>query len=135
MLVNRCVIINDDGKVLLIKRSSSDRYAPGLWEFPGGKLEEGQDVSAALEREVLEETGLVVAPITRIAYVESQIIFDGPYKGLPYVIIIGTGKLIGGEVKLSEEHESYKWVTTKEGLELPLKDEIRKALSLISRLS
>lgn len=134
VLVNRCAVFKKNGKLLLIKRSSSDRYAAGFWEFPGGKLDEGQNVSQALEREVFEETGLVVVPITRIAYIESQIMIQGPYKGLPYIVIIGTGKLIGGKIKLSKEHTSYKWVTKNEALKLPLKDEIRKALKLISKI-
>ena len=133
VLVNRCIILNEKGKLLLIKRSMEDEHAPGMWEFPGGKLDEGQDLSSALEREVLEETGLLVSPKTRIAFVESQIIPKGKYKGLPYVVLVGIGKKIGGKLKLSFEHTDYKWVSVKEAYEMEIKDEIRKALIVLSR--
>ena len=133
VLVNRCVILNKEKKILLIKRSLKGYYAPGLWEFPGGKLDEGQDLSSALEREVIEETGLLVLPTNRIAYTESSIIPKGKYKGLPYVVIIGTGRLVGGELKLSNEHTDYKWVTIKEAYDMPIKDDIRKSLIVLEK--
>lgn len=133
VLVNRCIILNGKGKFLLIKRSPNDYYASGLWEFPGGKLDEGQDLTNALEREVIEETNLLVLPTTRIAYTESSVIPKGKYKGLPYVVIIGIGKMIGGKLKLSEEHTDFKWVTLKEAFEMPIKDEIRKSLMVLGK--
>lgn len=133
VLVNRCIIFNNKGKFLLIKRSMNDYHAPGAWEFPGGKLDEGQDLSQALEREVLEETGLLIIPTTRIAFTESSVIPKGKYKGLPYVVVIGIGKMLGGKLKLSEEHTDYKWVDTKEAYLMPIKEEIRKALIVLSK--
>lgn len=128
VLVNRCIIINKDGKFLLVKRSPNDYNAPGLWEFPGGKLEEGQDVSQALEREVFEETGLSLTTTTRVAFVESYIIPKGKYEGMPFVVIIGIGKNTDDKVTLSEEHTEYKWVTYDEALSMNIKNEIRSAL-------
>ena len=49
------LVTNSQGKVLLIK---SPRF--GDWEFPGGQVEEGETIPHALEREVFEETGIVV---------------------------------------------------------------------------
>ena len=52
------VIVMDDGRVVLIKR----KFAPaaGTWTLPGGAIEVGETARAALAREILEETGLVV---------------------------------------------------------------------------
>lgn len=126
-------MINKQGKFLLIRRPFDTSYSPGLWEFPGGKLEEGQDLSQALEREVLEETGLLVFPVARIAYTESQVLSYGKHKGLPYVVLIGIGKLVGGKLKLTEEHIDSKWVTEKEAYDMELNDEIRKSLIVLSK--
>ena len=54
------IVINDNNEVLLVKRSSSSRTEPGMWSRPGGQVEFGETVEEAVEREVLEETGVTV---------------------------------------------------------------------------
>ncbi|HYE79003.1 MAG TPA: (deoxy)nucleoside triphosphate pyrophosphohydrolase, partial [bacterium] len=61
-------LIPRDGR-LLISRRPQDVSFPGLWEFPGGKPEEGEDLQAALCRECKEELGVdveVIRPIARV---------------------------------------------------------------------
>lgn len=53
------VLIRADGSVLLAKRPRSKVYA-GYWEFPGGKVEPGEAVEAALAREIREELSLEI---------------------------------------------------------------------------
>jgi 8-oxo-dGTP diphosphatase len=53
------VITRADGLLLLIKRGNEP--GRGLWSLPGGRIEPGESDVAAVAREVLEETGLVVA--------------------------------------------------------------------------
>lgn len=135
VLVNRAVVLNKKREILLIKRARNDSWQPGKWELPGGKLEEGQDISHALEKEVLEESGLLSLPLTRMAYVESQILTSGKYKDLPYVVIVGITKLTGGKIKLSQEHEDYTWVKPNEAFDYDITEETRKALATLkSRL-
>ncbi|MBU0534861.1 NUDIX domain-containing protein [Patescibacteria group bacterium] len=136
VLVIRAIVQNEDGLILIIKRSPSDSYMPNKWELPGGKLDIGQDISNALEREVLEETGLVVIPTDKIAYWRSEIISSGKYKGLPYVILVGLSKSVGGEVAISSEHSDFKWLRVKEALKYDLVIESRTALVvLVNKLS
>lgn len=47
--------IKKDNKVLIAKRSTGDKNVFGKWEFPGGKLEEGETEKQALKREIKEE--------------------------------------------------------------------------------
>ncbi len=49
-----------DGDRVLACRRDGGRYAAGRWEFPGGKLEPGEDPDSALEREIAEELGVEV---------------------------------------------------------------------------
>ena len=55
------VLIGADGRFLLTSRPEGKVYA-GYWEFPGGKLEAGESVEAALARELSEELGIAVNP-------------------------------------------------------------------------
>ena len=63
------VLTQPDGRVLLAQRPAGKPYA-GYWEFPGGKVEPGESLEAALARELHEELGVVIGPpcrwITRV---------------------------------------------------------------------
>lgn len=50
-------IVFDDGKVLVTRRAAGQKLA-GFWEFPGGKLEPGEDVQSCIVRELQEELGV-----------------------------------------------------------------------------
>jgi len=68
VLVSAVALIDPDGRVLLAKRPVGKSMA-GLWEFPGGKVEEGETPEAALIRELQEELGIdtwasCLAPLT-----------------------------------------------------------------------
>jgi 8-oxo-dGTP diphosphatase len=52
-------VIEMEGKILLAQRGTGDRLA-GKWEFPGGKIEDGETPEECLSREILEELGIVV---------------------------------------------------------------------------
>ncbi|MEO1042905.1 MAG: (deoxy)nucleoside triphosphate pyrophosphohydrolase [Pseudomonadota bacterium] len=57
LIVSACALIDRDGRVLLTQRPQGKAHA-GLWEFPGGKVEEGEEPGEALIRELKEELGI-----------------------------------------------------------------------------
>jgi 8-oxo-dGTP diphosphatase len=59
VLVAACALIDTDGRVLLAERPAG-RPMAGLWEFPGGKVEEGERPEQTLIRELREELGIAV---------------------------------------------------------------------------
>ena len=61
VLVAACALIDDEGRILLAERPVGKSLA-GLWEFPGGKIEDGERPEEALVRELREELGITVAP-------------------------------------------------------------------------
>jgi len=68
LLVSAVALIDPDGRVLLAQRPEGKPMA-GLWEFPGGKVEQGETPEAALIRELQEELGIdtwqsCLAPLT-----------------------------------------------------------------------
>ena len=55
------VIVNEDNKILLLKRSDyEDQWMPDKWALVGGGIEKGEDAETACKREIEEETGLVI---------------------------------------------------------------------------
>jgi len=54
------IIVDPDGKLFLARRGPQAKNERGLWEFPGGSVEFGEKLSAALQREILEEYGIQI---------------------------------------------------------------------------
>jgi len=61
VLVAACVLVDSAGAVLITKRPEGKPLAD-LWEFPGGKVEEGETPEHALIRELKEELGVDISP-------------------------------------------------------------------------
>ncbi|MEO0815737.1 MAG: (deoxy)nucleoside triphosphate pyrophosphohydrolase [Pseudomonadota bacterium] len=61
VLVSAVAMVNSDGHILLAQRPEGKSMA-GLWEFPGGKVEQGETPEAALCRELQEELGIRTDP-------------------------------------------------------------------------
>lgn len=78
--VAAAVIRAADGRVLIARRPL-DKHQGGLWEFPGGKVEAGETVEAALARELAEELGIAVTaaqPLIQVRhdYPDKQVLLD-----------------------------------------------------------
>ncbi|MCE5214561.1 MAG: NUDIX domain-containing protein [Methanobacterium sp.] len=102
-LAVRALIFDDDGKILILKRSTESKTNPGKWELPGGKVDQGESFDKALVREVYEETGLNIT---------LENVIGASQQNLPLiraVHIIMAGKIEEGELNLSSEHEGYAW--------------------------
>ena len=54
------IILNSEGKILMTKRSNKMKH-PLMWEFPGGKVKEGENSFAALKREIMEELNVLIS--------------------------------------------------------------------------
>lgn len=103
-LAVKAVIADTDGRCLLVRRSASNTHFVGCWEWPGGKVDPGEDFAAGLHREVAEETGLTVE-LTGLAATTT---FEMPKVNV--ILLCMEARLIRGEVRLSEEHDAFVWV-------------------------
>ncbi len=104
----RIVLFDQQGHILVLKRSHSSKTNPGKWELPGGKIDKGEDFDAALQREVLEETGfqVVIHTAAGTAMQETE-----EWRVVHLVMI---GSMISGGLAISSEHEEYRWASPLE---------------------
>jgi len=103
-LAVKAAIADADGRYLLLRRSAHNRNFVGCWEWPGGKLDAGEDFAAGLHREVAEETGLIVE-LTGLACTTT---YEMPKANM--VLLCMEARVISGGVRLSEEHDAFVWV-------------------------
>jgi 8-oxo-dGTP diphosphatase len=98
-----CAVIEDGGKVLAAQRNETMNM-PLKWEFPGGKLHEGESAEDCLARELLEELGIRVRieralPPVFHCYAEFSI------ELIPFVCTLAGGNL------LLNEHRAVAWLS------------------------
>jgi ADP-ribose pyrophosphatase YjhB (NUDIX family) len=95
------IVTSSDRRLLLQRRSDN-----GLWAVPGGGVEIGESVSAAIVREVREETGLTVA-IERLVGVYSdptaQVVRYADGNVVHYIITLFACRILGGRLRICEE--------------------------------
>jgi 8-oxo-dGTP diphosphatase len=101
-------IIKKDDKFILLRRANSAKFWPGLWDFPGGKINPGEEAMAGAMREASEETGLEILVDGLIAKFDLQDIKD-----LIHFKVYSV-KNFSGEVKISVDHTEFKWLSKEE---------------------
>lgn len=115
-------------RVLALRRAPDNRAGPGLWETVSGRVEHGESPRAAAEREIVEESGLVVDVESRpfASYAAQR-------RGLPMIVIAYRARHLSGEVTLSSEHDAAEWLSAAafraRSTLLPLVTVVEQALS------
>lgn len=113
----------ENNKYLILKRSPSSKNKPNTWDFPGGKLEQGEDLVEGFQREVKEETGLLIRPVKPL------FTFHSPSQDKERVFIVYLCESEGGTITLSNEHSEFRWATKEEILKLKISAWLRAFLT------
>jgi 8-oxo-dGTP diphosphatase len=115
------VIIESRGKFFVAKRPSGG--ALGMkWEFPGGKVEEGETDEEAIVREMDEEFGARVLPLRFLGQTEFQ------HRGIPRELAAWSVELASGARLELREHTECRWIDFGEFADLSLADSDRTLL-------
>ncbi|RLG61733.1 NUDIX hydrolase [Candidatus Geothermarchaeota archaeon] len=120
------LIINDEGEILLIKRGAEP--GKGLWSIPGGAVELGENLHDALVREVKEETGLDIEPLSFLDVYEVLDYDDEGRLKYHYVIIDYLARLKRGVLKPSTDALDARWVSLEEVYSYKLTKSLRSLL-------
>jgi 8-oxo-dGTP diphosphatase len=98
--------ILEEGLCLAVQRSAT-MSTPLLWEFPGGKIEDGESPREALRREILEELGLSIEVGAAVAVGTSV------EEGRTIRLEVFRARRLGGELAL-KEHRAFRWLGPEE---------------------
>ena len=103
--VTAAILLNE-GSILIAKRKTTDRLG-NMWEFPGGKIEEGETPQECLKREMEEEFGIEVTVGKYIGHS----IYHYDHGSIELLAYLTTWA--GGDIS-ANSHDDYKWVQMDE---------------------
>jgi len=109
--VTAAVIIQNE-KVLITRRAADEKHA-GWWEFPGGKVEDGESPEVCLRRELMEELGVDA----HIGDLLTESIFR--YETGAIRLLAYRAEIVSGEIRLSV-HDEFQWVSAADSLQFKL---------------
>ncbi|MFB6199630.1 MAG: NUDIX domain-containing protein [Candidatus Nanohaloarchaea archaeon] len=110
--VVKILIKNQDGKLLMLRKSSENGFMSEKWEQPGGKIQEDENRFKAAKREIKEETNLEIGRPEDLVRLEIE-----DDEKLVKCFVMYTSNF-SGDIELSEEHSDYRWTDKDEALEL-----------------
>jgi 8-oxo-dGTP diphosphatase len=98
-------VIFRGSRILLVRRARSP--AKGIYSVPGGRVEFGESLHAALHREVAEETALTIEIVDLAGWRE---MLPGTAGGGHYLIMSFAARWVGGEPRLNDELDDFRWL-------------------------
>jgi len=103
-------IVQNEHKQLLISRRQQGQHLAGKWEFPGGKVEQGETLDVAMLRELKEEVGLIATQYSLFDSLNFQ--YDELHLSLHFYLVTAyTGQAS------ALEGQQMKWVNAAELIE------------------
>ena len=118
-------IIKKDDQYLILLRAKKCKHFPNVWDFPGGKVEAGESFLQAAFREAKEESNLNVEISQEIKHSR----FQNENYDLSFHYF--EAKSYTGDVKISEDHDDFKWASKEELEKLELSPSISSFFDLI----
>ncbi|HEY0053025.1 MAG TPA: (deoxy)nucleoside triphosphate pyrophosphohydrolase [Caulobacteraceae bacterium] len=114
LLVVACALVDVDGRVLIAQRPEG-KQLPGLWEFPGGKVEAGERPEEALIRELDEELGVQVSESCLAPFVFASHAYDSFHLLMPLWLCRRWSGVV-----VNRHHAALAWVRPNKLAEYPM---------------
>lgn len=100
--VAAAIIENAHGQILIARRKKG-KALEGMWEFPGGKIENNETIEDCLKRELQEEMNIQIRPYASFG------VNDHHYGSTHIRLFAHKAKFVSGEIMLID-HDDYRWV-------------------------
>ncbi|MBD3920953.1 8-oxo-dGTP diphosphatase MutT [Paenibacillus sp. PR3] len=104
--VAAAIIEDEQGRILIARRKPGKSQA-GMWEFPGGKIEQGELADDCLRRELMEEMEIEIDPYAFFG------VNDHHYGATHIRLIAYRARYVSGTITLTD-HDEYRWITARE---------------------
>jgi len=104
-------VIIDQDRVLLVQRGNEPMK--GHWSLPGGLLELGESLVEGVQREVREETGLIVEVLELVELLD-RIFRQDERVRYHYVIADYLCRVVGGDLKANSDADAVRWISRGE---------------------
>ncbi|MGB5964146.1 MAG: (deoxy)nucleoside triphosphate pyrophosphohydrolase [Sulfurimonadaceae bacterium] len=121
-------IINETNQVLIAQRPSN-KTLPNKWEFPGGKIEDGETLEECIAREIKEELNLDVKPMDYVGVEVFQ------YEHSQVTLHLFIGHIISSAKMVLYEHQRVEWVSINDlskydfpAVDLPFISQLKKLI-------
>jgi 8-oxo-dGTP diphosphatase len=123
-------VVIKNSNVLLVRRGIPP--SEGLWAIPGGHVELGETLQETAEREILEETGIVIKagePIYAFDLIEQD---DSGRIRFHFIVVDVTGEYVSGEPRGADDALEARWLSWEEIEALPVSQNTLKLLKTIN---
>jgi len=113
LFIGAKALIVHEGKVLLVREAAYDEGTnEGKWDVPGGRINPEEPILEGLQREVTEESGLLIEPGEVLGVFETFPTIKGEACHIVRVYYEATPQTL--EVALSQDHAEFAWVTVSD---------------------
>ncbi len=122
------------GELLICKMKADRGVFPGQWGFPGGGIDPGEHMEAALRRELREELGIEVLNIRAAFFkdgVFEKLYIDGSTKAQYLIFLVFHCEAESESILLNEEFDEYRWVSEADLQSMQLNEVTRDTLRRI----
>ncbi len=119
-------IVFEENKVLLVRRGQPP--AEGAWAIPGGRVELGESMQKAAEREIREETGLNIRAKDPVFTFDVVVRDDNGRVRFHYVIVDLIADYVSGELRAGDDALDARWVSSTEMETLSVSPNTRNVL-------
>jgi ADP-ribose pyrophosphatase YjhB (NUDIX family) len=117
------IVVDDDGRVLLARRAGDP--GKGMWDLPGGFIEEGEDPVTTVHRELAEETGVEIELVEFLGGFADHYGDDG----IRTINLYWTARIVAGEPSPSDDVAALEWFDPDD---LPDEDEFAFANTVLA---